>query len=181
MKAEIRKKYESLIRPEWMKAKNCTNVHQVPLLRKVVLNMGLGKGAQDKKIFEAAKEGMTALSGQVPFVTKAKKSIAAFKVREGMNAGLKVTLRKKNMYYFLERLINVAMPRIRDFRGLSSKSFDGRGGISFGILDYSIFPEIRHDESILGQLGLDISVSTTAKNDQDAKDLLEQLGVPFYE
>jgi len=164
-----------------MKAKSLSNIHQVPMLQKIVLNMGLGKRVLDKRMVEAATEGLTALSGQAPYVTKAKRSIAGFKLREGMVSGLKVTLRKGRMDDFVERLVNIAMPRIRDFRGLSSSSFDGRGGLSFGVQDHSIFPEIKHDERVSGVLGLDISLSTTATKDEEAKELLEKLGFPFYE
>jgi len=182
MKADIRKKYEDVLRPEWMKSRGVSNVHSVPKLQKVVINMGIGKDAQDnKKFLEAATQVLALLSGQAPFVTRAKKSIAGFKLREGMVVGLKVTLRGRRMDEFLERLINIAMPRIRDFRGLSSKSFDGRGGFSFGVKDHSVFPEIKHDERISRALGMDICLSTTAKSDDEAKDFLEKLGFPFYE
>jgi large subunit ribosomal protein L5 len=181
MKAEIRKKYEDVIRPQWLESRGLKNIYEVPMVTKIVLNMGLGRHAQDKKMFEAAVDGLTKLSGQAPVVTKAKKSIAGFKVREHMILGLKVTLRGVRMDEFMERLVNVAMPRIRDFRGLSGKSFDGRGNFSFGIKDYAVFPEIHYDERVTGELGLDVAICTTAKTNADAKALLECLNFPFYE
>jgi large subunit ribosomal protein L5 len=180
MEINIGKKEEAILR-SWVEKGKCTNVHQVPRVTKVVLNMGLGRDGQDKKILEAASEGLSALSGQKPCATRARRSIAGFKVREGMVLGLKVTLRKKRMKDFLDRLINIAMPRVRDFRGLSPKSFDGMGNLSFGIKDHSVFPEIKHDDRVSGSIGLDISISTTALSNQEAKEFLEELGFPFFD
>ena len=177
---DIRKRYEEIIRPEWIKSGKYVNIHAAPCLQKIVLNMGLGRQAQEKKVLEAAIDGLSAISGQMPCITKAQNSIAGFKLREGMVSGLKVTLRHNRMYEFVERLINIAMPCIRDFRGLSSKSFDGRGGFSFGIKDHSVFPEITHDERLTSALGMDISLATTAGSDESAKDLLQKLNFPFY-
>jgi len=178
-KPQIRSLYETKMRESLMKKMGYSNIHSVPSLEKIVINMGLGRRMQEKSIFEAAVEGLADISGQKPCVTKAKQSIAGFKIREGVNLGAKVTLRSNRMYEFLERLINIAMPRIRDFRGLSSKSFDGRGNFSMGIKEYYIFPEIKYDK-INDILGMDIVFVTTAKTNQDGKALLEEFGLPFY-
>jgi large subunit ribosomal protein L5 len=178
-KPQIRFLYETKIRESLMKKMGYTNIHSVPNLEKIVINMGLGKRMQEKSILEAAVEGLADISGQKPCITKAKQSIAGFKIREGMNLGAKVTLRGNRMYEFLERLVNIAMPRIRDFRGLSSKSFDGRGNFSMGVKEYYIFPEIKYDK-INDILGMDIVFVTSAKSNQDGKALLEEFGLPFY-
>jgi len=178
-KPQIRSLYETKMREALMKKMGYSNIHSVPTLEKIVINMGLGRRMQEKNIFEAAVEGLADISGQKPCVTKAKQSIAGFKIREGVNLGAKVTLRSNRMYEFLERLINIAMPRIRDFRGLSSKSFDGRGNFSMGIKEYYIFPEIKYDK-INDILGMDIVFVTTARTNQDGKALLEEFGLPFY-
>ena len=178
-KPRIRSLYENQMREALMKKMGYSNIHSVPNLTKIVINVGLGKRMQEKNIAEAAIEGLADISGQKPCITKAKQSIAGFKIREGMNLGAKVTLRSNRMYEFLERLINVAMPRIRDFRGLSSKSFDGKGNFSMGIKEYYIFPEIKYDK-ISDILGMDIVFVTTAKNNNDGRALFEALGFPFY-
>ena len=178
-KPQIRLTYETKIRESLMKKMGYTNIHSVPNLEKIVINMGLGRRMQEKSIMEASVEGLADISGQRPCITKAKQSIAGFKIREGVNLGAKVTLRSNRMYEFLERLINIAMPRIRDFRGLSSKSFDGRGNFSMGVKEYYIFPEIKYDK-INDILGMDIVFVTTAQTNQDAKALLEEFGLPFY-
>jgi len=178
-KPRIRSLYENQMREALMKKMGYSNIHSVPNLTKIVINVGLGKRMQEKNIAEAAIEGLADISGQKPCITKAKQSIAGFKIRDGMNLGAKVTLRSNRMYEFLERLINVAMPRIRDFRGLSSKSFDGKGNFSMGVKEYYIFPEIKYDK-ISDILGMDIVFVTTAKNNNDGRALFEALGFPFY-
>ena len=154
------------------------NVMEVPKIEKVVLNMGVGEATQDKKKVTQAAEEMEQIAGQKPVITKAKKSIAQFKLREGMPIGAKVTLRRERMYEFLDRLVNIAMPRIRDFRGLNPKSFDGRGNYAFGIKEQLIFPEISYDK-IDKVRGMDIIVTTTAKTDDEARELLRLFGFPF--
>jgi large subunit ribosomal protein L5 len=154
------------------------NAMQVPRVEKIVLNMGVGEATQDKKKVTQAADEMQQIAGQKPVITKAKKSIAQFKLREGMPIGAKVTLRRERMYEFLDRLVNIAMPRIRDFRGLNPKSFDGRGNYAFGIKEQLIFPEISYDK-IDKVRGMDIIVTTTAKTDDEARELLRLLGFPF--
>lgn len=157
---------------------NYENDFQVPKLEKVVLNMGLGEAAQNSKLLDVAAEEMTRISGQKAVKTKAKKSVAAFKVREGMPLGCMVTLRGERMYDFMQKLISVVLPRIRDFRGVSSKSFDGRGNYSLGLKEHILFPEINYDEVDMIK-GMNISIVTTAETDEEAKALLEELGMPF--
>jgi len=154
------------------------NAMEVPKIEKIVLNMGVGEATQDKKKVTSAAEEMELIAGQKPVITKAKKSIAQFKLREGMPIGAKVTLRRERMYEFLDRLVTVAMPRIRDFRGLNPKSFDGRGNYAFGIKEQLIFPEISYDK-IEKMRGMDIIVATTAKTDDEARELLRLFGFPF--
>ncbi|HKR16652.1 50S ribosomal protein L5 [Rhizorhapis sp.] len=154
------------------------NVMEVPKIEKIVLNMGVGEATQDKKKVTSAAEEMELIAGQKPVITKAKKSIAQFKLREGMPIGAKVTLRRERMYEFLDRLVTIAMPRIRDFRGLNPKSFDGRGNYAFGIKEQIIFPEINYDR-IDKVRGMDIIVTTTAKTDDEARELLRLFGFPF--
>ena len=154
------------------------NALEVPRISKIVLNMGVGEATQDKKKVEQAASEMELIAGQKPVITKAKKSIAQFKLREGMPIGCKVTLRRERMYEFLDRLITVAMPRIRDFRGLNPKSFDGRGNYAMGLKEQIIFPEISYDQ-IEKVRGMDIIVTTTAKTDDEARELLRLFGFPF--
>lgn len=154
------------------------NPMQIPRIEKITLNMGVGEATQDKKKVTSAAEEMELIAGQKPVITKAKKSIAQFKLREGMPIGAKVTLRRERMYEFLDRLITVAMPRIRDFRGLNPKSFDGRGNYAFGIKEQIIFPEINYDR-IDKVRGMDIIVTTTANTDEEARELLRLFGFPF--
>jgi large subunit ribosomal protein L5 len=154
------------------------NHMEVPKIEKIVLNMGVGEATQDKKKVTTAAEEMALIAGQKPVITVAKKSIATFKLREGMPIGAKVTLRRDNMYEFLDRLVTIAMPRIRDFRGLNPKSFDGRGNYAFGIKEQIIFPEINYDR-IEKVRGMDIIVTTTAKTDDEARELLRLFGFPF--
>ena len=154
------------------------NVMEVPKIEKITLNMGVGEATQDKKKVTSAAEEMELIAGQKPVITKAKKSIAQFKLREGMPIGAKVTLRRERMYEFLDRLINIALPRVRDFRGLNPKSFDGRGNYAFGIKEQIIFPEISYDR-VDKVRGMDIIVTTTAKTDDEARELLRLFGFPF--
>jgi len=154
------------------------NLMQVPGLEKIVINMGLGEAIQNPKILESAQQEMAVIAGQWPVLRKARKSIASFKLREGMTIGCKVTLRRERMYHFLDKLINVALPRVRDFRGVSPKGFDGRGNFSMGIKEQIIFPEINYDK-IEKIRGMNITVVTSAKTDEEARELLGQLGMPF--
>ena len=155
-----------------------TNHMALPKIEKIVLNMGVGEGSQDKKKVTTALEEMQLIAGQRPVITKAKKSIAGFKLREGMPIGVKVTLRGERMYEFLERLVTIAMPRIRDFRGLNPKSFDGRGNFAMGLKEQIIFPEISYDK-IEAVRGMDVIVTTTAKTDDEAREMLKLFGFPF--
>lgn len=174
----LRKLYDTDIKARLVKEFNYKNAYQVPRVEKVVLNMGVGEAVKDSKKIDAALAELMAISGQKPIITKARKSIAAFKLREGMNLGIKVTLRGARMYEFLDRLVTIALPRVRDFRGVSQKSFDGRGNYNLGIKEQIIFPEVNYDR--IDQVrGLDISIQTTAKTDGEAKVLLSELGFPF--
>ena len=157
---------------------NYKNIHEVPKITKIVLNIGLGEAKDDSKIIDKAQEELTLIAGQKAIKTKAKKAIAGFKIREGMPLGVSVTLRNKIMYEFLDRLINIAIPRIRDFRGLNSSSFDGNGNYSFGIKEQIIFPEINYDK-IDKVRGLNITICTSAKNNNDAIELLKNFNMPF--
>jgi len=153
-------------------------IHQVPKVIKITVNRGLGEASQNAKALESSKEELSTITGQQPVVTRAKKAIAGFKIREGMPVGVMVTLRGDRMYAFLDRLINLALPRIRDFRGISGNSFDGRGNYSLGIREQLIFPEIEYDK--IDQIrGMDISIITTAKNDEEGRALLKEMGMPF--
>jgi large subunit ribosomal protein L5 len=176
--ARLRKRYIEQVRPALMKELNLDNPMAAPRLEKVVVNMGVGEATQNAKVMDPAVAELAQITGQKPIVTKAKKSIAAFKVREGMPIGAMVTLRGDRMYEFLDRLLNVALPRVRDFRGVSTKSFDGRGNYTLGIHDQLIFPEI--DYSKVEKLkGMNITIVTTAKSDDEARALLRQIGMPF--
>ena len=176
--SSLKEIYNNEIAPKLMKELNLTNVMQVPRLTKITLNMGVGEAIGDKKTLESAVSDMTLISGQKPVITKARKSIAGFKVREGWPIGVKVTLRASRMYDFLERLIGIAIPRIRDFRGISAKQFDGRGNFSMGVSEQIIFPEIDYDK-VQKIRGLDISITTSAKNDDEGLNLLKELNFPF--
>ena len=180
MKEELEtvKRYKNGIVPELMKQFNYKNVNEVPKLVKIVLNMGLGDVKDNSKSFNTAVDELTLSAGQKAVATKAKKAISNFKVREGMKIGAKVTLRGRRMYEFFDRLTAIALPRVRDFRGISDKSFDGRGNYSMGIKEQLIFPEISYDK-VEKIRGLDISFITTAKSDEEAKALLKALGLPF--
>ena len=174
----LEEKYQKEVVPALMKEFNYTNPMQVPRLEKVIINMGLGEAIQNIKVLDQAQAELAAIAGQRPVVTRAKQSIAAFKLREGMPIGCRVTLRKKRMFDFLNKLMNVALPRVRDFRGVSDKSFDGRGNYSLGIREEIIFPEIDYDK-IEKVKGMNVTIVTTARTDEEAKFLLRGLGMPF--
>ena len=174
----LKLQYQDVIKGELKKEFSYQNVMQVPRLDKVVLNIGVGEAVNDSKKVKAAASDLGLIAGQRPVITKARKSIAAFKLREGMPVGAKVTLRKNRMYEFLDRLVNIALPRVRDFRGLSPKSFDGRGNYSMGLKEHIIFPEIDYDK-VEDVLGMDIIVCTTAQSDDEARALLKGLNFPF--
>jgi large subunit ribosomal protein L5 len=176
--SRLKDKYRSDIVEAMQKKFGYKNVMQVPKLEKVVVSMGVGEAIQNSKAMDAALGDLTIISGQKPITTKAKRSIAAFKLREGMTIGAKVTLRGERMYEFVDRLFSVAMPRIRDFRGISPKSFDGRGNYSMGVREQLIFPEIEYDK-IDKIRGMDIIFVTTAKTDEEARELLSLMGMPF--
>ena len=176
--AKLHDTYKDSVVPELMKQFGYTSVMQVPRLEKITLNMGLGEALADKKVLEAATADMQSIAGQKPVVTRARKSVAGFKIREGWPLGCKVTLRGNKMYEFMERLINIAIPRERDFRGLSPKSFDGQGNYNFGIKEQIIFPEIKFD-NVDTIRGMDICINTSATNKEGAKALLEVLEFPF--
>jgi large subunit ribosomal protein L5 len=170
--------YENEVRPQLIKEFNYRNVMEVPKLIQVVLNMGLGEAIQNIKILDNAVEELALIAGQKPVITRAKKSIASFKLRENMPIGCMVTLRRERMYEFLDKLIHVALPRVRDFRGVSAKSFDGRGNYTLGIREHIIFPEINYDK-IDKIKGLNITVVTSSKTDEEGRSLLKLLGMPF--
>jgi large subunit ribosomal protein L5 len=179
MTSRLKEIYEKKLRPELKKSLGLKNDLEIPRISKIILNMGVGDAAGDKKKLEEAEKDMISISGQKVVTTKAKKSLANFKLRAGMPIGCKVTLRRDRMYDFLDRLVNVAMPRIRDFRGLSAKSFDGHGNYAFGVKEQIIFPEVDFDK-IDSIRGMDIIICTTAKNDKEAKALLAAFNFPFY-
>jgi large subunit ribosomal protein L5 len=176
----LRERFRTAIVPNLMKERGYTNPNQVPRLDKVVLNMGVGEARDNVKVLDHAVADLAAIAGQKPVVTKAKKSIANFKIRAGMPIGVKVTLRGARMYEFVDRLVNVALPRVRDFKGVSPKSFDGRGNYALGLKEQVIFPEIVYDK-VDKVRGMDIIICTTAGSDDEAKALLTHLGVPFRE
>ena len=178
MNSRLHKIYTEEIKNSLKEKMNYKSSMEIPYIKKVTINVGLGNAVKDKKVIEQAVNDIERISGQKPIVTKAKKSIAAFSLREGMSIGCKVTLRKDRMYEFLDRLITIAIPRIRDFRGFSRKAFDGRGNYTLGIKEQIIFPEIDY-EKIDSIRGLDISISTSAKNDEEARLLLEEFNFPF--
>lgn len=175
---KLREYYENEVVDAMMKKFSYTNKLEVPKIEKIVVNMGLGEAKENSKILDGAVRDMETITGQKPIITKAKKSIAAFKLREGMPIGCKVTLRGKKMYSFANRLINVALPRVRDFRGVNPDSFDGRGNYTLGVKEQLMFPEIRYDK-IDKIRGMDIVFVTTAKTDEEARELLRLFGMPF--
>ena len=176
----LKSRYDEVVAKAMTERFGYKNAMEVPKIEKITINMGVGEGSQDKKKVTTAAEEMALISGQKPVITKAKKSIAQFKLREGMPIGCKVTLRRERMYEFLDRLITVAMPRIRDFRGLNPKSFDGRGNYAMGLKEQIIFPEISYDQ-IDKVRGMDIIVTTTAKTDDEARALLKEFQFPFVQ
>jgi large subunit ribosomal protein L5 len=178
MSARLREHYETVVRPALMAEFKYENVMQVPRLEKIVINMGVGEAAQDAKKIEGAVADLTAIAGQKPVVTKAKTSIASFKLRENQVVGCKVTLRKDRMYEFLDRFVNIALPRVRDFRGIPAKSFDGRGNYAMGLKEQLVFPEINYDR-VDKIRGMDIVFVTTAQTDAECKALLKAFQMPF--
>lgn len=174
----LKEQYENQLRAELKEKLGISNVMEIPKIEKIVLNMGLGDAVQNPKVVEKAAQELTLISGQKAVVTRAKKSIATFKLRAGMPIGARVTLRKDRMYDFLSKLINVALPRVRDFRGVSAKGFDGRGNFSMGVREHIIFPEIDYDK--IDQIrGLNVTIVTSAKTDEGARVLLDAIGMPF--
>ena len=176
--ARLQQYYREKVVPELQKSLGVTNVMQVPKITKITVNMGVGEAVADKKIMDNAVADMTKITGQKPLVTKSRKSVATFKLRDGLAIGCKVTLRGARMYEFLDRLVNIAMPRIRDFRGVSARSFDGQGNYNFGVKEQIIFPEIAYDQ-IDAIRGMDITITTTAKDDKSGRALLEAFNFPF--
>ncbi len=176
--ARLQENYEKVVRAALMKEFDYKNAMEVPRLDKIVINMGVGEAAQDQKKLQAAASDLTAIAGQKPVITKSRKSIANFKLREGLSIGCKVTLRRARMFEFLDRLITVALPRVRDFRGVSARSFDGRGNYALGLKEQLVFPEIDYDKTDSVR-GMDIVICTTAKTDAEAKALLKGFDMPF--
>lgn len=174
----LKEKYNKEIVSSMVEKFNYNNVMEAPKLEKIVLNMGLGGASENAKLLDEAVEVFKAITGQSPVITRAKKSVANFKIREGMPVGCKVTLRGESMYEFLYKLVNIALPRVRDFRGISNKSFDGRGNYSLGLKNHTVFPEIKIDD-VDKVLGMDIIIVTTAQTDEEARELLTQMGMPF--
>jgi large subunit ribosomal protein L5 len=176
--ATLRQRYETEIVPKLKEQFGYTNIHQVPKLVKVTVNRGLGEASQNAKALESSLSEIAVITGQKPVVTRSKKAIAGFKIREGMPVGIAVTLRRERMYAFMDRLINLGLPRIRDFRGISPKSFDGRGNYTLGVREQLIFPEVSYDK--IDQIrGMDISIVTTAMTDEEGRALLKEMGMPF--
>jgi len=178
MPARLKDRFLNEITPALIQKFNYSSVMQVPKVEKVVINMGVGEAVSNSKVIDSAVEDLQTISGQKPVVTRAKKSIAGFKLRENMPIGVKVTLRGERMYHFLDKLFNVALPRVRDFHGVSSKAFDGRGNYTLGLKEQLIFPEIEYDK-VDKIRGMDVVIVTTAKTDEEARELLTQLGMPF--
>ncbi|MBO8441364.1 MAG: 50S ribosomal protein L5 [Firmicutes bacterium] len=178
MTSRLKDRFDNEVKPSLMKKFNYSSVMQVPHLDKIVLNMGVGDATTNSKHLDEAVQELELISGQKPLITKAKKSIAGFRLREGMSIGAKVTLRGERMYDFLDKLINVALPRVRDFHGVSNNSFDGRGNYTLGIREQLIFPEINYDD-VNRVRGLDVVIVTTANTDEESHELLKQFGMPF--
>ena len=180
MTPRLQEYYESTIRPKLTEEFSYSNPLQLPRLEKIVVNMGVGEAVADSKKIDGAVADLTAITGQKPVVLRARKSVATFKLREGMAIGVKVTLRRRRMYEFLDRLINVALPRVRDFRGLSENSFDGRGNFALGLREQIVFPEVDYDKTDTIR-GLDIAIVTTANSDEEARSLLKALNMPLVD
>jgi large subunit ribosomal protein L5 len=178
MAARMKERFLNEITPALMQKFNYKSVMQVPKVEKIVINMGVGEAVSNSKIMDFAVEDMQKISGQKPVITRSKKSIAGFRLRENLPIGVKVTLRGERMYFFLDKLFNISLPRVRDFRGVSTKSFDGRGNYTLGLKEQLIFPEIEYDK-IDKVRGMDIVIVTTAQSDEEARELLTQLGMPF--
>lgn len=178
MATRLQERYQNEITPALMEKFNYTTVMQVPKVEKVVINVGVGEAVANSKALDSAVSDIQTITGQKPVITRAKKSIAGFKLREGMPIGVKVTLRGARMYQFLDKLFNVSLPRVRDFRGVSAKSFDGRGNYTLGLKEQLIFPEIEYDQ-VDKVRGMDVVIVTTSKNDEECKALLTELGMPF--
>jgi large subunit ribosomal protein L5 len=178
MATRLKEKYLNEVTPALLQKFSYKSVMQVPKIEKVVINMGVGEASGNSKILDVAVDEMQTIAGQKPVITKAKKSIAGFKLREGMPIGVKVTLRGDRMYFFLDKLFNIALPRVRDFRGVSTKAFDGRGNYTLGLKEQLIFPEIEYDK-VDKIRGMDIVIVTTANTDEEARELLNQMGMPF--
>ena len=178
MATRLKEKYTTEVTKAMMEKFGYKNVMEIPKVEKVVINMGVGEAVGNPKVLDAAVGDMTLISGQKPVITRAKKSIAAFKIREGMPIGAKVTMRGERMYQFLDKLFNISLPRVRDFRGVNPKSFDGRGNYTMGVKEQLIFPEIDYDK-IDKIRGMDIIIVTTAKTDEEARELLRLMGMPF--
>lgn len=176
--SRLQERYQQDVVPNLRQELGVANVHQVPRIQKVVLNVGLGKASSDKRMFEVATDTLRKITGQQPVTTKAKQSVAGFKLREGQNIGLKVTLRRGHMYDFLERVVNVVLPRIRDFRGLSPKAFDPQGNYSIGLSDQSVFPELTYEDTTMTH-GLQINIVIDSPSPEASKRMLELLGFPF--
>ncbi|WP_373231659.1 50S ribosomal protein L5 [Cohnella sp.] len=178
MAARMKERFLNEITPALMQKFNYKSVMQVPKIEKIVINMGVGEAVSNSKIMDFAVEDMQKIAGQKPVITRSKKSIAGFRLRENLPIGVKVTLRGERMYFFLDKLFNISLPRVRDFRGVSTKSFDGRGNYTLGLKEQLIFPEIEYDK-IDKVRGMDIVIVTTAQSDEEARELLTQLGMPF--
>lgn len=176
--SRLKERYDNEVVPSLLERFGYQNVHQVPRLEKIIINMGVGDAVADRKALDAAVEDLAIISGQKPAITRARKSVANFKIREGMPIGCKVTLRGQRMYDFLDKLISVVLPRIRDFRGTSPRSFDGRGNYTLGLKEQLIFPEINYDD-VSQVRGMDVSIVTTAMNDEEGYELLKAMGMPF--
>lgn len=176
--ARLKERYDETIKQELVNKFNYSSVMQAPKIEKIVVNMGVGDAVQNAKVLDTAVEELAQITGQKPIITKAKKSIATFRLREGMPIGAKVTLRGERMYEFLDKLISVSLPRVRDFRGISKKAFDGRGNYTLGVREQLIFPEIDYDK-VNRVRGLDIVLVTTSNTDEEARELLTQMGMPF--
>ena len=174
----LQEKYNTIVKPELVKQFNYSSTMEIPRIEKIVVNMGVGDAVQNSKVLDDAVAELTLITGQKPVITKAKKSIASFKLREGMSIGCKVTLRGKRMYEFLDKLVSISLPRVRDFRGVSDSAFDGRGNYTLGVKEQLIFPEINFD-NVKKIRGMDIVVVTTAKSDEEGRALLSLLGMPF--
>jgi large subunit ribosomal protein L5 len=178
MTARLKSRFLNEITPALMQKFNYTSVMQVPKIEKVVINMGMGEAVSNSKVLDVALDELQTIAGQKPVITRAKKSIAGFKLRENMPIGVKVTLRGERMYHFLDKLFNISLPRVRDFQGVSTKAFDGRGNYTLGLKEQLLFPEIEYDK-VDKTRGMDIVIVTTAKSDEESRELLTQMGMPF--